>query len=50
MIFIPLMTILKGRVWFPLDSLLLGTLKFYGLNPNQCLPNFDRVVIVLAGY
>lgn len=43
-IFIPLMGVLKRGVRFPLDPLLLGTLRFYGLSPNQCLPNFYRVV------
>lgn len=43
-IFIPLMGVLKGEVRFPLDPLLLGTLRFYGLNSNQCLPNCYRVV------
>ena len=30
-IFIPLMFVLEGGVRFPLDLLLLGTLRFYGL-------------------
>lgn len=33
-IFIPLMAILEGGVRFPLDPLLLGTLRFYSFNPN----------------
>ena len=33
-IFIPLMFILKGGVRFPLDRLLLGTLRFYEVNLN----------------
>ena len=43
-IFVPLMAVLEGRVRFLLDALLLRTLRFYGLNPNQFLPNFYRVV------
>ena len=43
-VFFPLMSILKGRVKFPVDRLLLRTLSFYGLSPDQCLPNFYRVV------
>ena len=34
-VFIPLMAILKGRVRFLLNPLLLGTLRFYGFSPNQ---------------
>ena len=33
-----------GGVRFPVDPLLLRTLYFYGLSPDQCLPNFYRVV------
>ena len=40
----PLMAILEGGVRFPVDPFLLRTLSFYGLSPNQCLPNFYRVV------
>ena len=43
-VFFPLMSILEGGVRFPVDPLLLRTLSFYGLNPDQCLPNFYRVV------
>ena len=43
-IFVPLMAILEGGVRFLLDPLLLGTLRFYELNPDQCLSNFYRVV------
>ena len=42
--FFPLMPILKGGVRFPVDLLIIGTLRFYGLCPNQLLPNFYRVV------
>lgn len=43
-IFIPLLAVLKGGVRFPLDLLLLSTVRFYGICPDQCLPNFNRVV------
>lgn len=43
-LFIPLMVVLEGGLRFPLDSLLLGTFRFYGLSLDQCLPNFYRVV------
>ena len=43
-IFIPLMANLEGSVRFVLESLLLGALRFYGLGPDQCLPNFYRVI------
>ena len=43
-VFFPLMSILKGKVRFPVDPLLLRTLSFYVLSPGQCLPNFYKVV------
>ena len=43
-VFFPLMSIFEGGVRFLVDHLLLRTLSFYGLSPNQCLPNFYRVV------
>ena len=43
-VFFPLMSILEGGVRFLVDSLLLRTLSFYRLSPDQCLPNFYRVV------
>ena len=42
--FFPLMSILEGGVRFPLDPLLLNTLRYYGLSPDQLPPNFYRVV------
>ena len=42
--FFPLMSILKGRVRFPIDPLLLNALRYYGLSPDQLPPNFYRVV------
>ena len=39
-VFFPLMSILEGGVRFPVDPLLLRTLRFYGLCPNQLPPNF----------
>ena len=44
MVFIPLMAVLEGRVRFLLNPLLLETLRFYEFSPNQCLPNFYRMV------
>ena len=44
MTFFPLMSILEGGVRFPIDPLLLNTLRYYGLSPNQLPPNFYRVV------
>ena len=44
-VFFPLVAILKGDVRFPIDPMLLRTLNFYRPNPDQCLPNFYRVVI-----
>ena len=42
--FFPLMVILEGGVGFPMGPLLLNTLRYYGLCPNQLPPNFYRVV------
>ena len=39
-VFFPLMAILKGRIRFPMDPLLLNTLRFYDLCPDQLPPNF----------
>jgi len=35
---------LRRRVRFPVDPLILRTLRFYGLCPNQLPPKFYRVV------
>ena len=43
-VFFPLMAILKGEIRFPVDLLVIGTLRFYGLCPDQFPPNFYRVV------
>ena len=40
----PLMAILKGRVRFPVDPLILRMLRFYRFSPDQLPPNFYRVV------
>ena len=40
----PLMSILEGGVNFPIDPLLLNTLRYYGLSPDQLPPYFYRVV------
>ena len=42
--FFPLMSVLEGRVRFPIDPLLLNTLRYYGLSPDQLPPNFYQVV------
>ena len=42
--FFLLMSVLEGGVRFPIDSLLLNTLRYYGLSPDQLPPNFYRVV------
>ena len=43
-VFFPPMAILEGGVRFPMDPLIIGTLRFYGLCPNQLPLNFYRVV------
>ena len=40
LILIPLMANLEGGVRFPLDPLLLGTLRFYGLAPTSVYLTF----------
>ena len=42
--FFPLMAILEGGVRLPVSPLLLNTLRFYGLSPEQLPLNFYRVV------
>ena len=42
------MAILEGGVRFPVDPLIICTLKFYGLCPNQVPPNFYRVVSCIS--
>ena len=39
-VFFPLMSIFEGGVRFPVDPLILRTLRFYGLHPDQLPPNF----------
>ena len=39
-VFFALMAILEGGVRFPVDPLILGTLRFYDLFPDQLPPNF----------
>ena len=48
-VFFPLMVILEGGVRFLVDPLLLSTLRFYGLCPDQLPPNFYRVVSCVSG-
>ena len=42
--FFPLMAILEGGIRFPVDPLLVNTLRYYGLCPDQLPPNFYQVV------
>ena len=39
-IFFPLMAVLEGGIRFPVDPLVIGTLRFYVLCPDELLPNF----------
>ena len=43
-VFFSLMAILERGVRFPVDPLILITLRFYGLCPNQLPSNFYRVI------
>ena len=47
-VFFPLMAILEGGVRFPVDPLILGTLRFYGICPDQLPSNFYRVVSCIS--
>ena len=38
MAFFPLKSVLEGGVRFPIDPLLLNTIRYYGLSPNQLPP------------
>lgn len=49
-VFFPLMSILEGGVRFPIDPLILRTLRFYGLCPDQLPPNFYRVVSCVSRF
>ena len=42
--FFPLMAVLEGGVRFPVDPLVVSTLRYYGLCLDQLSPNFYRVV------
>ena len=43
-VFFPLMAILEGGVRFPVDPLIIGTFRFYGLCLDEFPPNFYQVV------
>ena len=43
-VFFPPMAILEGGFRFPVYPLIIGTLRFYGLCPDQLPLNFYRVV------
>ena len=40
----PLMAILEGEARFPVDPLVVSTLRYYGLCPDHLPPNFYKVV------
>ena len=42
MVFFPLMAILKGGVRFPIDLLIIGSLRFYNLCSDQLSPIFTE--------
>ena len=42
------MAILEGRVRFPVDPLIVGTFRFYGLYPDQLSLNFYQVVSCIS--
>ena len=42
--FFPLMVVLEGGVKFPVDPLVVSTLRYYGLCLDQLPPNFYRVI------
>ena len=44
MAFFPLRSVLEGGVRFPIDPLLLNTLRYYELSAEQLPSNFYRVV------
>ena len=44
MAFFPLMAVLEGGVRFLVDPLVVSTLRYYGLCPDQLPPNFYSVV------
>ena len=46
--FFPLMSVLEDEVRFPIDPLLLNTLRYYGLSADQLPPNFFWVVNCVA--
>ena len=48
MVFFPLMAILEGGVRFHVNPLIIGTLRFYGLCPDQLPPNFYHVVSCIS--
>ena len=47
-VFFPLMAILERGVRFLMDLLILRTLRFYELSPDQLLPNFYQVVSCIS--
>ena len=47
-VFFPLMAILEGGVRFPVDPLIIITLRFYGLCLDQLPPNFYRIMSCIS--
>ena len=46
--FFPLMAVLEGGVRFPMDPLVVSTLRYYELCPDQVPPNFYRLVSCIS--
>ena len=46
--FFPLMAVIEGGVRFPVDPLVVSTLRYYGLCPDQLPPNFYRLVSCIS--
>ena len=46
--FFPIMAVLEGGVRFPVDPLVVSTLRYYGLCPDQLPPNFYWVVCCVS--
>ena len=42
------MAIFEGGVRFPMNPLIIGTLRFYGLCPDQLPPNFYQVMSCIS--
>ena len=49
-VFFPLMSILEGGIRFLIDPLVIGTLWFYSLCPNQLPPTFSECWVVSVNW